>query len=67
MPLTEGEAFDAMFRFLTDYWERTGRPDDVGALLGSLNPDLRGDGAPADPAMWADWLEAVGAAKSSEA
>jgi hypothetical protein len=33
MPLSEREAFDAMFRFLTAYWERTGRPDDVGALL----------------------------------
>jgi hypothetical protein len=67
MPLSEREAFDAMFRFLTAYWERTGRPDDVGALLGDLNPDLFSDGAPADAAAWSDWLEAVEAVRSSEA
>ncbi|MDA0169440.1 hypothetical protein OJ998_10115 [Solirubrobacter taibaiensis] len=59
MPLTEQQAFAAMFRFLSDYWERNGRPDEIGNLLGSLNPDLTRDSGPADPAMWSDWLTAV--------
>jgi hypothetical protein len=59
MPLTEKQAFVAMFRFLDDWWERNGRPDEVGTLLGSLNPDLASDGGPADPAMWTEWLTAV--------
>jgi hypothetical protein len=63
MPLSEQEGFAAMFRFLDDYWERNGRPDDVGALLGALALDE--DGAPMDPAMWFDWTAAVQAVKSA--
>ena len=59
MSLTEQQAFAAMFRFLTDYWEPNGRPDEVGGLLGSLDRDLAGDGEPADPAAWSDWIAAV--------
>ena len=66
MPLTEQQAFAAMFRFLTDYWVRNGRPDEIGGLLGSLNPDIAGDGKPADPAAWSDWVVAVRAVERSQ-
>jgi len=46
-----------MFSFLTEYWERNGRPDEVGNLLGSFNLELGRDGEPADTAMWSDWLQ----------
>jgi hypothetical protein len=66
VPLTEEQAFAAMFKFLTGYWERNGRPDEIGGLLGSLNPELTGDGKPADPAAWSDWIAAVRAIQKSE-
>lgn len=47
MPLSEQEAFAAAFRFLSDYWERVGRPDELGGLLGSMALDR--DGAPNGP------------------
>jgi hypothetical protein len=57
--LTEQQAYDAMFRFLDTYWERTGRPDELGALLGSMSREIWTDHEPADPAMWEDWVDAV--------
>ena len=48
-------AYQAMFRFLEKYYERT-QSDDVGALLGSMS--LMEDGMPADSAMWQEWQEA---------
>lgn len=50
------EAYNAMFEFLANYYERT-HSDDVGALLGSMS--LLGDGKPADPAVWQDWLASI--------
>lgn len=50
------EAYNAMFEFLANYYERT-QSDDVGALLGSMS--LLGDGKPADPAIWQDWLTSL--------
>lgn len=46
-----------MFRFLVEYWERNGRPDELGALVGGM--DLDADGTPMDPAAWSSWMEAV--------
>jgi hypothetical protein len=60
MALTERQAYDAMFLFLHEYWERGGRQsDEVAGLLGSLNRRVWADGTSADPAMDADWAEAV--------
>lgn len=58
----EKKAYLAMFDFLEAYWERNGRPAEIGALLGSMM--LLEDGVPADSAVWSDWLDAI--AKSSE-
>lgn len=56
--LDESTAYDAMCVFLEAYWRRGGRSsDDLAILLGSLN--RAPDGGPLDPAMWADWQEAV--------
>jgi len=60
--LTETEAYEAMVAFLDKYYELTGA-DDIGGLLGSLR--VIADGRPADPAMWQDWLEAIGKIRKS--
>ena len=54
--LSTREAYEAMFRFLEAYYDRTG-PGELGALLGGLAIDE--DGQPMDPAAWVDWLAAV--------
>lgn len=53
-------AFEAMRRFLENWWIRSGRPNhsvweqgDVLWLLSALEPQQ--DNKPADPAMWSDW------------
>lgn len=56
MILDEMDAFEAMRYFLKAFYLRT-HSDDVGALLGDLNP--AGDGKPIDPAAWSDWMDAV--------
>jgi len=57
MMISTFDAYKAMTKFLENYWERNGRPDELGGLLGSLA--VLEDGRPADPVMWADWLDAV--------
>ena len=54
--LTEIQAFKAMIIFLDDYYDRT-QSDEIGAILGGLQ--IVGDGMPADPAAWDDWLKCV--------
>jgi len=54
--ITEKEAYDAMFRFLDQMYERT-KSDELGGLLGSMMP--LEDGGPADPALQSDWEQAV--------
>ncbi len=63
--MTIEEAYRAMFLFLEKEWELTGKPDELGSLLGSLS--TLEDGLPVDPANWAQWLEAVKAARESTA
>ena len=46
--LSPEQAFNAMFVFLDQYYERTGRSPELGALLGELQ--LNRDGRPFDPA-----------------
>lgn len=54
--LTEIQAYDAMFEFLSAYYERT-HSDGVGSLLGDLQ--LGTDRMPADPAAWGDWQASI--------
>lgn len=63
MALSEEEAFDAMYAFLVDVYERT-RSDELGSLLGSMS--LLPDGSPADSALWSDWLRCVERARSKK-
>lgn len=61
--LTEKEAFAAMFAFLEHRFSLTAS-DDLASLLGGMS--LLPDGAPADAALWQDWLNAVHKAKAGE-
>jgi hypothetical protein len=54
--LTDKQAFQAMILFLDDYYARKSS-DEIGAILGGLQ--MIGDGMPADPAAWDDWLKCV--------
>lgn len=63
MPLSEQEAYEAMYAFLSDVYERT-QSDELGSLLGSMS--LLPDGSPADPAIWSDWLKCVQQARRKE-
>ena len=54
--MTEKQAYAAMFRFLDGIYRRT-KFDQLGAVLGGMS--LLHDGCPADPAVTADWAEAV--------
>lgn len=58
--LSEIEAFQAMFLFLREVYERT-ESDDLGSLLGAMS--FLPDGNPADPATWSDWQMCVKKAK----
>lgn len=46
-----------MFQFLDDYYNRLGRPVEIGNLLSDMQ--LIKDEKPADPAAWDDWLKAI--------
>ncbi len=59
--LSTKEAYLAMFAFLEHRYGMT-TSDDIGALLGNMA--LLNDGGTADPAVWADWLDAVEKASS---
>jgi hypothetical protein len=52
-----------MFEFLRRHYQR-GPTDEIGGLLGGLS--LLADGDTADPAMWPDWEEAIGAVLAGE-
>ena len=54
--LNAKEAYQAMFRFIEMYYERT-QADDIGAILGSMS--ILEDGKPADGVMWQEWLDAI--------
>jgi hypothetical protein len=58
--LTEKEAYEAMFAFLEQLYNRT-KSDDIGGLLGGMS--ILPDGDTADPAIRYDWLECVSKAK----
>ena len=53
--LTEQEAFTAMTRFLTQYYDRAG--NDMETLLADIT--IEADGGTLDPAAWDDWMRCV--------
>jgi hypothetical protein len=55
------DAYLAMFVFLERYWERTGRSDDLGSLLGELAlwQTESGGREPMDAAVLPEWLQCV--------
>jgi len=67
--LTVIESYKAMVTFIRKYHHRSGRTDDIAALLGAMNLYKTSDPAkitiesqgltPLDPAVWVDWLEIV--------
>lgn len=62
-PITVGQAYDAMLRFLNIYWSET-KSDDVGGLLGELQ--MAGDGLPMDGRNWNRWLKCAAEASHSD-
>ena len=56
--LSSEQAFQALFVFLNDYYERTGGKAELGEVLGDIQLNSA-DGVPFDPAAWGDWLAAI--------
>ena len=50
------EAYEAMFRFLEDYYSLS-NAEDVSCLLSIMQ--ILEDNSTADPAIWKDWLDSV--------
>mgnify|MGYP000205072832 CR=1 FL=1 len=64
--LSPEEAYAAMYAFLDAYWERGGRSaEELAILLGGMA--ILPDGSPADPALWAEWIDAIRAVRAREA
>ena len=58
--LDEHQAFEAMRVFLERYWERGGKTsDELAMLLSDIDTEVFVGSAPADPAQWQDWLDAI--------
>jgi hypothetical protein len=56
--VTLKEAYLTMFDYLDKHWEETGKPDDLGALLGELSLDDTVNGKrPMDGAVFPRWLK----------
>jgi hypothetical protein len=64
LTLSAEQAFQAMIRFLDAYNERAGGRCDLVAVLSDIQM-IMSDGRPADTASWADWLDAIDAAKDT--
>ena len=56
--LSSEQAFQVMFAFLNDYYQRTAGKAELGDVLGDIQVN-ESDGMPADPAAWADWISAI--------
>ena len=57
--LSESEAFEAMARFLAEFYSRAG--NDMDTLLADIT--IEADGGTLDPAAWEDWVRCVRAVK----
>lgn len=56
--LTEEQAYQAMVRFLEQYYE-IGKEEAIHDLVSAVACDVWADRMPNDPAMWPMWLESV--------
>ena len=58
--VTLRQAYLIMFDFLEKYWERTGKPGDIGGLLGDLSLGDPSEGKrPMDDPEYSDWLDSA--------
>lgn len=58
MNLKKEESFYAMF-YILDYIYTCESRDDLGAILGAINPELTNDYTPADIAVYYDWRDFI--------
>lgn len=58
MSLKKEESFYAMFYILDNVYNYESR-DDLGAILGVINPELTKDCTPADIAVYYDWKDFI--------
>ena len=61
--LNDKEAYEAMFIYLNNLYERT-NSDDLAGYLGSML--LMEDGKPVDSAVWSDWMSAIKEVKNKD-
>lgn len=62
------QAYLVMIDYLEAYYERNGKPDEIGSLLGQLSLWDSSEGkAPMDPAVFQDWLNSAKKVLSEEA
>jgi hypothetical protein len=62
------QAYLIMFDYLEAHYERTGKPDEIGALLGQLALwDGPNGKEPMDGAVFPDWLESAAKVLNQEA
>lgn len=54
--MTAEQAFEAMFLYLKEYWNRNSAAE-LGDVLGDLQPGKPMESS--DPAAWQDWLKCV--------
>jgi len=59
--LTLRDAYLTMFEYLRRYWESTGKPDEIGSMLGELSlwETQSGSKEPMDAAVFARWLSSA--------
>ncbi|MFT9078667.1 hypothetical protein, partial [Ethanoligenens sp.] len=59
------KAYLIMFKTLEDYYN-TSKNDNLGALLGALDPSLFTGDIPADQAAWDTWIKCVDSVNHTE-
>ena len=59
MSITSDQAFAAMYFLLGEYFKKCKQIDDLGALLGTIDPFLWEEGTPIDPGTIYDWNNCV--------
>lgn len=59
------ENYISMFLFLDKVYEENKHIDDLGGLLGSMDPFLFTDNTPADSALLKDWLDITGGERTN--
>jgi hypothetical protein len=65
--ITLRQAYMVMFDYLEGYYERNGKPDEIGGVLGQLALWNSSNGKePMDGAVFPDWLESAGRVLSDE-